>query len=91
MRVTAKLTVPRSFFSLCCRVIELVLPGAAEAGLNAAVLPQPLDHSGQLAGHEALLCRTGKNKQLPSIILQRHPFKKNVTFSLQFIQILQER
>lgn len=43
-------------YSLCCRVVELVLSGAAEAGLNSSVLPQPLDDPGQLAGHETLLC-----------------------------------
>ena len=41
--------------SLRRRVVELVLAGAAEAGLDAAVPPQPLDDAGQLGRHEALL------------------------------------
>lgn len=32
--------------SLCSGVVELVLSGAAEAGLNSSVLPQPLDDPG---------------------------------------------
>lgn len=42
--------------SLCCRVVELVLPGAAEASLNPLVVPEPLDDPGQLPRHEALFC-----------------------------------
>lgn len=42
--------------SLCCRVVELILAGAAEAGLHTSVLPEPLDDTGQLGCHEALLC-----------------------------------
>lgn len=42
--------------SLCCRVVELVLSGAAEASLNSSVFPQPLDDPGEFACHEALFC-----------------------------------
>ena len=42
--------------SLGCRVVELVLPGATEAGLNPFVVPEPLDDPGQLPCHEALFC-----------------------------------
>lgn len=41
--------------SLSGRVVELVLSGATETGLDSSVLPQPLDDPGQLARHEPLL------------------------------------
>lgn len=65
--------------SLCRRVVELVFPGAAEAGLNAAVLPQPLDDAGQLARHEAFLRRAGQHKQLPRVVLKTKKPKKKIT------------
>lgn len=55
--------------SLSGRVVELVLPGATEAGLDSSVLPQPLDDAGQLARHEPLLSRPRQHKQLPRIVL----------------------
>lgn len=55
--------------SLCCRVVELVLSGAAETSLNASVLPQPLDDPSQLSCHESLFCWTRQDEQLPRIIL----------------------
>lgn len=57
--------------SLCSRVIELVLSGAAETGLNSSVFPQPLDDPGELACHEAFFCWTSQDEQLPRIILMR--------------------
>ena len=51
-------------------VVELVLPGAAEAGCDAAVLPEPLHHAGQLGRHEALLRRAGQDEELPRIVLR---------------------
>ena len=42
--------------SLCCRVVELVLAGAAEAGLDPPVLPEASDDPRKLCRHEALLC-----------------------------------
>lgn len=56
--------------SLCRRVVELVLPGATEAGLHPSVHPQPLNDSGQLRRHEALLRRARQHKQLARVILR---------------------
>lgn len=58
-----------SSYSLCCGIIELVLSGTAEAGLNASIFPQSLDDPGQFPSHEAFLSRAGQHKQLTSIIL----------------------
>jgi len=55
--------------SLSSRVVELVLAGASEAGLHAAVPPQSLHHPRQLRRHEALLRRAGQHKELPGIVL----------------------
>lgn len=73
--------------SLCRGVVELVFPGAAEAGLNAAVLPQPLDDAGQLARHEAFLGRAGQHKQLPRVVLQ----DKNHIASQRYAAIIVRR
>lgn len=56
--------------SLSCRVVELVLPGAAEASLDSSVVPEPLDDPGQFPRHEALFCRSGQHEQLPRVVLQ---------------------
>lgn len=55
--------------SLCRRVVELILAGSAEAGLDATVPPQPLDDAGQLSRHEAFLRRAGQHEQLPGVVL----------------------
>lgn len=61
---------PRWAHSLGSGVVELVLPGAAEAGLHAVVGPEPPDNAGQVLGEHALLLgRAGQRKQLPGVVL----------------------
>lgn len=55
---------------LGCRVIELVLSGASEAALDAAVGPQPVDDVGQVLRQDALLLRSCRQrKQLSGVVL----------------------
>lgn len=57
--------------SLCCRVVELVLPRPCEAALDAAVPPQPPDHVGQVFGQDSLLlCSCRQGEQLLGVILR---------------------
>ena len=51
-------------------IVELVLPGADEAGLHPLVGPQPVDHGGQLRGHHAFLRGASQREQLACIVLQ---------------------
>ena len=51
-------------------VVELVLPGAAKAGCDAAILPESLHHAGQLRRHKALLRRAGQDEQLARVVLE---------------------
>lgn len=58
-------------YSLCGRVVQLVLSGAGEAALHPGVCPQPPDDTGQVIRHDALLLRAaGQGKELAGIILQ---------------------
>lgn len=64
-------TCPVSSCSLCCRVVELVLPRPCEAALDAAVPPQPPDHIGQVFGQDSLLlCGCRQGEQLLGVILR---------------------
>lgn len=57
-------------YSLGSGVVELVLPGAAKAGLHTVVSPEPPDDTRQiLREHTLLLSSARQCKQLPSIIL----------------------
>lgn len=58
-------------YSLCSRVIQLILSRTIKTGLNSTVCPQPSDHIGQVFWHDSLLlCSARECKQLASIILQ---------------------
>lgn len=61
----------RAVSSLCCGVVELVLPGAAEASLNSSVFPQPLDDPGEFSCHETLVRWPCQHEQLTCIILPK--------------------
>lgn len=76
-------------YSLSCRVIQLVLPGATKAGLNASILPESLNYSSQFTSHEAFFCRTGQNKQLPSIILKRNSIRRTVLKFMSYTKRVQ--
>lgn len=57
-------------YSLGSGVVELVLPGAAKAGLHTVVSPEPPDDTRQILREHALLLSSARQcKQLPSIIL----------------------
>lgn len=55
---------------LGCRIVQLVFPGSAEAGLHSRVSPEPFDDSSQLRRHHPLLGTPCQHKQLPGIVLQ---------------------
>lgn len=55
--------------SLASGVVELVLRGAIETGLNTRVLPQSLDDVRHLFGHRALFDGVCHVHQLPGIVL----------------------
>ena len=59
-------------YVLCSRVVELVLSGASEAVLHAAVGPQPPHDVAKVLGQDALLLSGRRQgKELPGIVLQR--------------------
>lgn len=56
--------------SLCGGVVQLVLSGPGEAGLNPSISPQSGNDIGQFIWQRSLfLCRPGQGKQLSGIIL----------------------
>lgn len=55
---------------LGCRIVELVFPGSAEAGLHSRVSPEAFDDSSQLSSHHSLLGAPRQDKQLPGIVLR---------------------
>lgn len=72
-------------------VVELVLPGASEAGLHPLVCPQPVDHGGQLGRHHPFLRGTGQREQLAGVVLetntprvQIHPVVRRHPFCVKF-------
>lgn len=77
---------------LGCRIVQLVFPGSAEAGLHSRVSPEPFDDSSQLSRHHSLLGAPSQHKQLPGIILQdrstslgvhpRRPSPPTATFNI---------